>query len=81
MSCFDHFSLCLVLHRFNPSGISVNFVDHHLVVMASAGGVRELSRLICVDGVPWFVDCNKNIFFIINGDMDRVLLGKNPEFI
>ena len=53
-------------------------MDHHLVVMASAGGVRELSGLIRVDGVPWFVDCNKNIFFLIKGDMKMVLLGRTP---
>ena len=76
--CFDHFPLCLVLHRLDPSGISVNFVDHRLVVMASAGGVRELSGLIRVDGLPWFVDRNKNIFFLIKGDMEMVLLGRTP---
>ena len=58
-----------------------NFVDHHLVVMALAGVVPELSCLIRVNGVPWFVDCNKNIFFLIKRDMDRVLLGKTLEFI
>ena len=51
-------------------------MDHHLVVMASARGVREISCLIRVDGVLWFVDRNKNIFSLIKGDMDRVGLGK-----
>ena len=56
-------------------------MDHHLVGMASAGGVRELSCMIRVYGVPWFVDRNKNIFSLIKGDMDRVGLGKSPELI
>ena len=76
MSCFDNSPLCFVLHRFDPSGISVNIVDHHLVVMALAGVVQELSCLICVDDVPWFLDRNKNIFSIFKGDMYRVGLGK-----
>ena len=54
-------------------------MDRHLVVMASAGGVREISGLIRVDGVPWFVDRNKNIFSLIKGDMDRVGLGQTPR--
>ena len=43
--------------------------------MASAGGVRELSRLICVDGIPLFVDPNKNVFSLFKEDIDRVGLG------
>ena len=43
--------------------------------MASAGGMREISRLIRVDGVLWFVDRNKNIFSIFNGGIYRVGLG------
>ena len=73
--CFDHLPLCFVLHRFDPSGISINLVDHHLVVISSAGGVRELSRLIRVDDVSWFVDRNKNIFSLFKVDIDRVGLG------
>ena len=73
-----NFTLCLVFHRFDPSGISVNFVDHHLVVMVLDRGVQELSLLIRIDGVPWFVYCNKNIFSLIKGVMDMVGLGQTP---
>ena len=81
MLCFDNSPLCFVLHRFDPSGISVNFVDHHLVIIASAGGMRELSGLIRVDGFPWFVDHNKKIFSLFMGALIGLGWETPPDFI
>ena len=63
--CQNHFSFRPVFHCFDPGGIAVNFMDNHLVVVATAGGMGELSGLVGEHCVPGIVSCNENILFLL----------------
>ena len=59
--CQNLFSFRSVFHCFDPGGIAVNFMDNHLVVVATAGGMGDLSGLIGGHCIPGIVSCNEKI--------------------
>ena len=58
----DHLAFGPVLHRFHPSGVAVDVVEDHLVVIATAGLLGETSSLICKQRRLGLIDCSKNIY-------------------
>ena len=60
MSCND-FPLILVLHGIDPRQVGVDFLEDNLIFVAAAGGMRELSGLVSLQGARHVVDCDDNV--------------------
>ena len=63
--CQNHFPFRSVFHWLDPGGIAINFMDNHLVVVSTAGGMGELSSLVREHCVPGIVSCNEKIAFLL----------------
>ena len=49
---------------FDPGGVAVNVMHHHLVLVAAAGCLRELTRLVRIQRVSNVVDFDKEIVLL-----------------
>ena len=45
----NHFPLRFFLNWLHPSGVAVDVVEEHLILVATAGALHELASLVCVD--------------------------------
>ena len=57
----NHSPLCFVFDWINPSGVAVNIVEEHLILVAAYEALRELASLVCVDHGFRLVDCYKDV--------------------
>ena len=57
----NHFSLRFVLYWTYPSGVAIDVVEQHLILVAAAGTGWKLACLVCVDCGFGLVNCDKNI--------------------
>ena len=55
---------CFVEHWLHPSGVAVDVVEEHLILVAAAGTGMELACLVCVDGGLGLVNRDKNVMLL-----------------
>ena len=60
----NHSPLCFVLDWLHPSGVSVDVVEEHLILVAAAGVLQELASLVCVDCSFRLVDIYKYVVLL-----------------
>ena len=61
----DHLAFGPVFYRFHPSGVAVDVVEDHLVVIPAAGLLGEASSLIRKQRRRGLIDGKKNILFLL----------------
>ena len=55
----NHFPLCFVFDWLHPSGVAIDVVEEHLILVAAAGALWELASLVCVDRGFGLISCDK----------------------
>ena len=59
-----HFVFCFVLHWLHPSGVAIDVVEEHFILVAAAGVLRGLASLVCVDRGFRLLDRYKDVVLL-----------------
>ena len=60
----NHFPLYFIFYFLHPSGVAINAVEEHLILVDAAGVLWELASLVCVDRGFGIIACNKDVMLI-----------------
>ena len=60
----NHFPLRFVFDWLHPSGVAVDVVEEHLILVAAAGALQELASLVYVDCGFKLLDCYKDVVLL-----------------
>ena len=65
MPCQDNLPLRLVFLWFNPGGTAINFLQDHLLFVATSLPVGELTRLVCLHCPLGLIYSDEDIMLLI----------------
>ena len=60
----NHFDLRFVFDWIHPSGVAVDVVEKHLILVTADGVLRELASLVYADFGVMLVDCYKYLLLL-----------------
>ena len=67
-----HFPLYFVFDWLHPSGVAIDVVEEHLILVAAAGALWEFASLVCVDRGFGLIACDKDVVLLevwfVDGD-------------
>ena len=60
----NHSPICFVFDWLHPSGVAVDVVEEHLILVATDGALWELASLVCVDRGFGLITCDKYVVLL-----------------
>ena len=60
----NHSPIWFVFDWLHPSGVAIDVVEEHLILVAAAGALWELASLVCVDCGFGIIACDKDVVLL-----------------